>query len=535
MSLIHLFLFVGFASLEAASASAATSFSPGSRSILRDIGSNVAVQKDNAVELNGTNFDSVFENTVAKFAILEFFAHWCPACRNYKPHYEKVARLFNGEEAIHPGVVLMTRVDCASKMNVQLCDKFSIDHYPMLFWGPPRKFVDGSWDPKQEKSEIIAIDEWRTADLLLSWINKKIGSAYGLDDQKFGNDHLLPNISDYEQISKAIYDIEEATNEAFDIILSHKAIKSPETGASFIRFMQLLVAHHPSKRCREGSAEILVNFDDLCPSGECSYSQESRANDTLRNFHICGKDVPRGYYMFCRGSKNETRGFSCGLWVLMHSLSARIGDGESQFAFMAICEFINNFFMCDDCRQHFHDMCLSVKTPFKKARDIVLWLWSTHNKVNERLEKEEASLGTGDPKYPKMIWPPKQLCPTCYLSTTQKNIDWDHDEVYKFLKKYYGQKLVSSSHKRNGDNAIKKQEVVAAAEEMSVPSNALVVPVGAALAIALASCAFGALACYWRTQQKNRKYYHNPHYLKRYNSNYMVMNTFSNSESEKER
>ncbi|KFK43764.1 hypothetical protein AALP_AA1G169600 [Arabis alpina] len=529
MSLLHLFLFVGLVSLEAAAAS----FSPGSRSILRDIGGNIADQKDNAVELNATNFDSVFQETPAKSAILEFFAHWCPACRNYKPHYEKVARLFNGAEAVHPGQVLMTRVDCAVKMNVKLCDKFSINHYPMLFWGPPKKFVGGSWKPKQEKSEISVVDEWRTADLLLTWINKQLGSSYGLDDQKSGNEPLLPNISDHEQISQAVYDIEEATEEAFDIILAHKAIKSSETGVSLIRFLQLLVAHHPSRKCRKGSAEILVNFGDLCPLGECSYDQESGAKDTLRNFHICGKDVPRGYYMFCRGSKNETRGFSCGLWVLMHSLSVRIEDGESQFAFTTICDFINNFFMCDDCRRHFHDMCLSVKTPFKKARDIVLWLWSTHNKVNERLKKDEDSLGTGDPKFPKMIWPPKQLCPSCYLSSTQKNIDWDHDEVYKFLKNYYGPKLVSSYKKSDGSAS--KEEVVTATEEMAVPTNALVVPVGAALAIALASCAFGALACYWRTQQKNRKYYHNPHYLKRYNSSYMVMNTFSNTESEREK
>jgi hypothetical protein len=99
------------------------------------------------------------------------------------------------------------------------------------------------------------------------------------------------------QISQAIFDIEEATEEAFDIILAHKAIKSSETSASFIRFLQLLVAHHPSRRCRTGSAEILVNFDDICPSGECSYDQESGAKDSLRNFHICGKDVPRGYYV----------------------------------------------------------------------------------------------------------------------------------------------------------------------------------------------------------------------------------------------
>lgn len=45
----------------------------------------------------------------------------------------------------------------------------------MLLWGPPIKFVAGRWDPKQENSEIQAIDDGRTAQRLLNWINKQIG------------------------------------------------------------------------------------------------------------------------------------------------------------------------------------------------------------------------------------------------------------------------------------------------------------------------------------------------------------------------
>ena len=33
-----------------------------------------------------------------------------------QPQYEKVARLFNGADAVHPGIILMTRVDCALKV-----------------------------------------------------------------------------------------------------------------------------------------------------------------------------------------------------------------------------------------------------------------------------------------------------------------------------------------------------------------------------------------------------------------------------------
>ncbi|XP_057961429.1 sulfhydryl oxidase 2 isoform X2 [Malania oleifera] len=485
--------------------------SSGSRSILRAIGNDKADLPDVAVELNVSNFDAVLRDTLASHAVVEFFAHWCPACRNYKPHYEKVARLFNGPDAVHPGIILMTRVDCALKINTKLCDKFSVGHYPMLLWGPPVNFASGSWEANQDKNKIRMIDDGRTADRLLNWINKQLGSSYGLDDEKFENEHLSSNTSDRGQIARAVYDVEEATSTAFDIVLEHKMIRS-ETRASLIRFLQILVAHHPSRRCRKGSAEILVNFDDLCPSDVLSANKQqsiiANGKGALGNFQICGKELPRGYWMFCRGSKNDTRGFSCGLWVLLHSLSVRIEDGESQLTFMAICDFIHNFFICEECRQHFYEMCSSVSSPFNRTRDFALWLWSAHNNVNERLVKEEASLGTGDPKFPKIIWPPKQLCSSCYSSHGWKNngsirIEWDLDEVFKFLVNYYGKMLVSLY--KDKELHVDGRTDGALAEDLVASTNAVVVPVGAALAIAVASCAFGALACFWRSQQKNRK------------------------------
>lgn len=477
------------------------------RSILREVTDGKEVENadkpDYAVELNSTNFDEILKDTPATYAMVEFFAHWCPACRNYKPHYEKVARLFNGPDAAHPGIILMTRVDCASKINTNLCDKFSVGHYPMLFWGTPSKFVSGGWDPKKENNEVRQIDDGRTADRLLIWINKQLGSSYTLTDEKFKNDHVQTNASDPGQIARAIYDVEEATSTAFDIILSNKMIKS-ETRASLLKFLQLLVAHHPSRRCRKGTAEILVNFDEFYPPKMLAKELESASDlqdGLLQGTHICGKEVPRGYWMFCRGSRNDTRGYSCGLWVLLHSLSVRIDDGESQMAFSSVCDFIHNFFICEDCRRHFSDMCSRVTTPFEKARDFALWLWDAHNKVNERLMEVESSLGTGDPKYPKMIWPPKQLCPACYVGEIQKPVKWDKDEVFKFLVSYYGAGLITLYK----DKKILGESRRSAAEDLATTTNAFAVPAGAAFAILAASCAFGALAWFWRSRQKNRK------------------------------
>jgi len=197
------------------------------------------------------------------------------------------------------------------QVNTKLCDRFSVSHYPLLLWGPPSKFAFGSWEPKVD-SGIEPIEDARTAERLLKWINKKIGKSYSLDDEKFENEELPTNASDPAEVARSIYDIEEATGNIFDIFLNNKRINS-DSRASFIRFLQLLVVHHPSKRCRSGSGEIIVNFDELWPSypwsADTKQAGKLPGKDAFQNLHICGKEVPRGYWIFCRGSRNDTRGF----------------------------------------------------------------------------------------------------------------------------------------------------------------------------------------------------------------------------------
>jgi hypothetical protein len=60
-----------------------------------------------------------------------------------------------------------------AQVNIDLCSRFSVDHYPYLLWAPPTKFVNAKWNRKQEKSEIKMIHDGRTAERLLKWINKQ--------------------------------------------------------------------------------------------------------------------------------------------------------------------------------------------------------------------------------------------------------------------------------------------------------------------------------------------------------------------------
>ncbi|KAL4583163.1 hypothetical protein LXL04_007729 [Taraxacum kok-saghyz] len=91
-------------------------------------------QPDFVVDLNVTNFDAVLKNTSAPFAVVEFFTHGS-RCRVYTSRYGKVARLFNGVDAVHPGIILVTRVDCAYKFSETKpitekngLDQFNLDH-----------------------------------------------------------------------------------------------------------------------------------------------------------------------------------------------------------------------------------------------------------------------------------------------------------------------------------------------------------------------------------------------------------------------
>ncbi|KAF3676507.1 putative pre-mRNA-processing factor 6-like [Capsicum annuum] len=86
------------------------------RAILSVISGQDGEKPDVVVELNATNFDSLLKKTLVPYAIVEFFAYcsiWAICSYGYlMPQYEKVVRLLNGADASHPGIILMTRVDC---------------------------------------------------------------------------------------------------------------------------------------------------------------------------------------------------------------------------------------------------------------------------------------------------------------------------------------------------------------------------------------------------------------------------------------
>ncbi|XP_019160205.1 PREDICTED: sulfhydryl oxidase 2-like isoform X2 [Ipomoea nil] len=133
------------------------------------VSSSSAEKRNFAVDLTAVDFDAVLRDTPASYAIVEFYAHWCPACRNYK-------------------------------VNIDLCDRFSVNHYPMLFWGKSSEFVNGNWSLHGGIGEMRPIDNGRTHVQLLNWINIYLNSMYGFDDEKKEESVLLTNVTNLGQV-----------------------------------------------------------------------------------------------------------------------------------------------------------------------------------------------------------------------------------------------------------------------------------------------------------------------------------------------
>jgi hypothetical protein len=92
----------------------------------------------------------------------------------------------------------------------------------------------------------------------------------------------------------------------------------------------------------------------------------------------------------CRGATPDARGYPCGLWLLFHSLLAQARtDEEAAAALRAIKGYVQFFFGCSGCSQHFLAMARAdgetLERATHSAADARLWLWRAHNTVNRRL------------------------------------------------------------------------------------------------------------------------------------------------------
>ncbi|CAD5218701.1 unnamed protein product [Bursaphelenchus okinawaensis] len=153
-----------------------------------------------------------------------------------------------------------------------------------------------------------------------------------------------------------------------------------------------------------------------------------------------GKPFPTDSdWQHCRGSTGQYRGYTCGLWTTFHTLTIHTymdtikAKGLKPITPLKhIQGWVNSFFGCEDCKQHFMQMTTE-KFPMtedrvKHSHDMFMYLWRAHNIVNNRLHGDS----TEDPQFLKYQFPPFFLCPTCHAGG-----QFSRRKVRNFLLRYY--------------------------------------------------------------------------------------------------
>lgn len=126
----------------------------------------------------------------------------------------------------------------------------------------------------------------------------------------------------------------------------------------------------------------------------------------------------------CRSSSSP---FTCGLWLLFHSLAAHAAEDGSRNC-EAIVTLVQMLFGCDACRDHFLTMT-PTHTNLSRVEGM-MWLWRTHNAVNLRLDSNERAATDSSTKTQR---PTSIECPDC----TEEG-GWNLNRVAEWLLETYG-------------------------------------------------------------------------------------------------
>ncbi|KAK9819339.1 hypothetical protein WJX74_007870 [Apatococcus lobatus] len=429
------------------------------------------------LQLDSATFQSQLEGVSADTKVLlEFYAHWCPACQRFAPEYEHLAALLNDEPKPVPKV-LVARVDCAEE--VALCSEFKIGHYPTIFLGPATDFIRHE-DPSNGVPQYD-MKNGRTAQTIIKWLNEQLQSDFKLDGgtDAVASEHTPANAAattggslhvpiapkaplrllDVDPLPANLSqqvdlrDIEGATLLAMRYMLQNaEALRSPTGQSAAKSFISLMAQAHPCNRCRTDIQQLQAELPRLWP-----YAYDNGPAAEILQLPICGQALEPAQpahepeWFMCRGSKAGSRGYTCGLWLLLHSLAARVEPASNGGAvwMAAIKGFVGRFFQCSDCAQHFMEMASEPAAAHVKSRkQAILWMWSAHNRVNRRLEDEDAKGQASDPAFPKVQWPPADLCPSCHKLAAAKKAasdDWNEDATSSFLDSFYNPLQLSSA------------------------------------------------------------------------------------------
>lgn len=155
-------------------------------------------------------------------------------------------------------------------------------------------------------------------------------------------------------------------------------------------------------------------------------------------------------WVACHESDRQHKGYTCSLWLMFHTLT--VGEYlkaapvrfRPTMVLYTMRDYITKFLGCTVCASNFEKETESLNSSLNNRNSSILWLWYTHNRVNQRLNNEKAP----QDKKPltEVIYPSHKHCPACIKSDmsdvgldgkTLEDVDWDQTSVLDYLINIY--------------------------------------------------------------------------------------------------
>ncbi|XP_038650922.1 sulfhydryl oxidase 1 isoform X1 [Scyliorhinus canicula] len=255
--------------------------------------------------------------------------------------------------------------------------------------------------------------------------------------------------------SSKIYmaDLESALYYSLNVEVQIQQELSGKTLTALKQFIGVLTKFFPGRPFVMKLLEIINSWLTEVDTTPISYSAFA---DVLSNKkERTGAFLPNGVnWVGCRGSRPQFRGYPCSVWTLFHLLTVQAANYNESMAqreetawtdpreiLYTLRQYVRHFFSCRECAIHFEAMAKESMDQVDSFNKAILWLWSRHNQVNNRL----AGAQSEDPKFPKLQWPAPDMCAECHSEFEGEHL-WITDEVLKFLKAHYSPQNIDNSY-----------------------------------------------------------------------------------------
>ena len=342
--------------------------------------------------------------------VVDFYAPWCPHCRDFAPVFGAMATRLKSAR----GQLSFASVDCVHEE--KLCGAKKIKGYPTT-----RMYHNGKIAHEEEGEKKLTEFGAKLKHALdrngLSAVGSLIGSSTDTLPPQRAKHVRWPHsqLGDVRHRDLAVAVHFTLANGVF---LSSQPLGTLRLDA-MRRWLSCLEAALPASGGHAFSSLSAV----LHGKTAVSRRDFDKAASAVKVFGL-GRD---SHSVGCKGSAH---GATCTLWLLFHTLLQHSAtDQQAVLTMHAIRAYAVNFFECESCREHFSKATHELGR-LHTRRDAAMFLWRVHNSVTQRLAVPHGYVGD-------VFFPPASVCPACRKAGKYPDVEWDADAVFGYLSKVY--------------------------------------------------------------------------------------------------